>query len=389
MKGQAASDRLRVLHLCSYFIGSKVYAELFNHLQGRHGLSQFVYVPVRQDAHVGRNADALNQEVSVDFSRVLRLRHRIFFGTKVSAVFRDLVANHRGHIEASGLIHAHTLYSDGAVAYALRSAFGIPYVVTVRNTDVNVFYRYFLHLRPLFQRIVSAAGKVVFLSDSYRDQLLACVKDEGTRTKLEESEVVPNGLAPFWHGQRVAASEVKEFSPLRLLFVGRLDRNKNVLGLIEACEGLAAKGVPVVLDIVGDGPLSSVIARKAATRGWINQVGSVHSKERLADHYRRAHALVVPSFSESFGLVYGEALTQGTPVIFSRGQGFEGWFPDGHCGYGVDPRSTSDLMEKIVLVQKNHGSLSMNAPLAARRFDWRDVSQRHAALYYEAALKPS
>ena len=45
------------------------------------------------------------------------------------------------------------------------------------------------------------------------------------------------------------------------------------------------------------------------------------------------------SLGESFGLTYAEAMSQGVPVIYSKGQGFDGQFKEGVVGYHVDPLS--------------------------------------------------
>ena len=43
----------------------------------------------------------------------------------------------------------------------------------------------------------------------------------------------------------------------------------------------------------------------------------------------------MPSRYETFGLVYGEAMSQGLPIIYSKGQGVDGYFKEGTVGYGV------------------------------------------------------
>ena len=104
-------------------------------------------------------------------------------------------------------------------------------------------------------------------------------------------------------------------------------------------------------------------------------------KEQLIDRYRENDIFVMPSFSETFGLVYGEAMSQGLPVIYTAGEGFSGQFPEGEAGYGVDPRDTDDLVEKILLVVKNYRELHRRCPGLARRFDWDKIIAQYERIY--------
>ncbi len=76
--------------------------------------------------------------------------------------------------------------------------------------------------------------------------------------------------------------------------------------------------------------------------------GFVGEKEKLLEIYRQCDVLVVPSFRESFGLIYVEALTQGLPVVYTKGQGFDGNFEDGHIGYSIQPESPESIAEAIL-----------------------------------------
>ena len=62
------------------------------------------------------------------------------------------------------VIHPHTVFSGGYVARLLKKTYGIPYIVAVRNTDVNVFFKYMFHLRRIGVRVMQDASCVVFLS---------------------------------------------------------------------------------------------------------------------------------------------------------------------------------------------------------------------------------
>ena len=89
----------------------------------------------------------------------------------------------------------------------------------------------------------------------------------------------------------------------------------------------------------------------------------------------------MPSTDETFGLVYPEAMSQGLPVIYSRGEGFYGQIPEGAAGYAVDPHSTDEVAEAIVRVMREYRQLSAHAPELAGQFDWEDIVARYREIY--------
>lgn len=96
-----------------------------------------------------------------------------------------------------------------------------------------------------------------------------------------------------------------------ICFVGSLIRRKGLDLLIEAWKGCRVMGS---LRIVGKGPLSKKIETEASKTSSIQIIGYLE-KEEVLRQMRHSDALVVPSRSESFGLVYLEALLMGTPVV--------------------------------------------------------------------------
>ncbi len=66
-----------------------------------------------------------------------------------------------------------------------------------------------------------------------------------------------------------------------------------------------------------------------------------------ADHYRLAHAYVMPSRGEGFGRVYHEALACGIPVVASKTDGGREAVLDGQLGVLVDPADPADVLRGI------------------------------------------
>jgi hypothetical protein len=219
---------LRLLHICSDYAKQRVYRELVTQLDAL-GVRQFIYVPVRSTAELDANRNDDLRQGDYRFSHVLKPRHRLFFRAKVRAVLRDLLSYVApGDLD---LTHAHFLYSDGAVALKIEERYGVPYVVTVRNTDVNVFMRYRPDLIKLCWKIVAHARHVVFIAPAYRELLIARAPSALREDLRRKARIVPNGVGDFWLGQGADREPVtREADTLRLLYVGDFSRNDSCRG---------------------------------------------------------------------------------------------------------------------------------------------------------------
>ena len=294
---------------------------------------------------------------------------------------------------AFGLIHAYTLFTDGNCAMKLSEKYGIPYVVAVRNTDLNGFFKWrkLLHFRGI--RILDKASAVFFLSEEYRRQLLErYIPKNRWDGILRKSYIIPNGIDPFWLDNPAPPKPEEdlrriEYGSLRLLCAGRIDRYKNQTRTAEAVELLTERGYDVRYTVVGNIREPQVFEK---LRGCANLTYiEAQPREKLLELYRQSDIYVMPSTDETFGLVYPEAMSQGLPVIYSVGEGFYGQLPEGEAGYAADPRDTEDVAEKILLAVKNYREISRRCPELAKRFDWNAIVRRYEDIYRRVTGAPA
>jgi glycosyltransferase involved in cell wall biosynthesis len=107
------------------------------------------------------------------------------------------------------------------------------------------------------------------------------------------------------------------------LFVGRLVREKGVFELLSAYAKLDGNlRQQVGLVFVGDGVCREQLQQQAAsiTTGPVRFAGFAH-REQLATYYALADMLILPTFTDTWGLVVNEAMACGLPVILSRAAG--------------------------------------------------------------------
>jgi glycosyltransferase involved in cell wall biosynthesis len=76
-----------------------------------------------------------------------------------------------------------------------------------------------------------------------------------------------------------------------------------------------------------------------------------------------------------------EAMSQGLPVIYSKGQGFDCQFDEGLVGYHVDAYDAQSVADGIEKVIKNFGTISKNTISSARIFNWQEITNRYAKIY--------
>lgn len=141
-----------------------------------------------------------------------------------------------------------------------------------------------------------------------------------------------------------------------LLFVGRLDdRIKRVSALIRAFALVAGEHPDVDLLVVGDGPDAYELRRLAGAcaPGRVRFLGWLAEAPSLARVYSAAECVVLPSQSEGFPAVVGEALACGTPVVASRVGGVGELVLDGETGWLIAPGDEQGLTTRLSFVLAN------------------------------------
>lgn len=105
--------------------------------------------------------------------------------------------------------------------------------------------------------------------------------------------------------------------PLRVSFVGRLVAVKALPLLLQAMARLRAQGIPVVLDVVGDGPMAGPWREQSAELGLAScvQWHGLLPAAGVAQVVSRSHVFCLPSVRESGGAVLLEAMACARPVI--------------------------------------------------------------------------
>jgi len=105
----------------------------------------------------------------------------------------------------------------------------------------------------------------------------------------------------------------------------------------------------------------------------------------LIERFQQSDIFVMVSFKETFGLVYPEALSQGLPIVYSKNQGFDGFFPDGQVGKSVEPASLRDIEDGILFVANNFNKMVENISKIdlGSIFSWGSIARTYLSCYRE------
>lgn len=310
---------------------------------------------------------------------------RIFFDYKQSKILSTIQSEY--DISNFDCIHAYTLFTDGNTAMKLSKKYGVPYVVAIRNTDVNDFLKKRFYLRARGIEIMKNAQKVFFLSEAYKTQVFDKYIPKKYQDEISNKTlIIPNGIDDFWiENQPTCVKSIASDSHIKLIYAGRIDKNKNIPTTQRAMDMLKDDGYDVSLKVVGridDKKEFEKIIKNKNTE-YFDAV----PRDELIRFYRESDIFVMPSFTESFGLVYAEAMSQGLPVIYSKRQGFDGQFPEGMVGFSVNSNSVSDVYESIKRVINEYSKIAEKVVEKSHRFNWDEISKLYMSVYSEMETK--
>ena len=369
--------KIKVLHINCNYATTALHQTMLEHLD-RQGIDSHVFVPVYDK----RIATVVVKE-NVIVTECFRKWDRIHFKGKQKKIIESVQENY--HIRDFDCLHAYTLFTDGNCAMELFKKYDIPYIVAIRSTDVNYFFKKMLPLRKLGIEIMENAAAILFLSKEYERKVFDCyVPSEKAEVLKKKSYIIPNGIDDFWIENRAVTKDEAQLSRmekkhLKVIYAGQILKRKNIPTIQKGLKLLREKGYKVDFTVVG-----KIVDRKEfdkiMAQGEVRYV-EPQPKEKLIEYYREHDIFVMPSHAETFGLVYAEAMSQGLPVIYSRGEGFDGQFKEGEVGFSVNPDSAQEIAEACQACVKEYAELSKNAVSRVKVFCWEAICQEYKKIY--------
>jgi glycosyltransferase involved in cell wall biosynthesis len=210
------------------------------------------------------------------------------------------------------LIHAHVVLPGGWAASKLGREYGIPVVLTEHSGPFSVHLQSECQ-RRLVRQTLTQVNRTIAVSPAMARQILAFQNE--LKIEVVGNIVRTDFFIPAENRGRCS-------SPVRrVLSLGLLTQDKGMIYLLEAAHLLVERGITSFeLFIGGDGPERTKLEKRMRSLHLSNRCFflGLLSRSQVRDWIQQCDVFVLPSLRETFGIVLGEAMACGKPVIGTR-----------------------------------------------------------------------
>lgn len=272
-------------------------------------------------------------------------------------------------------IHAHYIQPDGIIAHTLSQRKAIPYIVTVRQGDVDRI-RLLKKTNPTFsllEKVLRASSSII----SVNPNIAMFIKDLFNL----DSVVIPHGVDGNLIEKYTSSNDAVKF-----IVSAQFIKRKNIDWVVNSLNELSKQSLNnYQLTIVGRGELEYDIRKLAANNSnivfmpWMN-------KDALMEEFKRSDVFVMVSDNETFGMVYIEAAAKNCLVIGKKNTGVDGYFQNEVNAFFVsDQEELTQLLKNILQGHVDIKKISeAGVNLVERSMTWEVVSEKYLGIYKRA-----
>lgn len=234
--------------------------------------------------------------------------------------------------------------------------------------------------RLKYRHLLESVERVITVSESSKRDIVDVYEVDPSRI-----EVIYNGIDEIFHSDPKELPDVETGDRPYILSVCATIPKKNVSAILRTLAALKERGLPHRLIHIGPpGTAQATLeadVRRFNLRADVDFLGYV-SKQELAAYYKRADALLFPSFHEGFGIPIVEAMASGCPVVTSTAFSM----PEiaGEAGLLVDPYNIESLISVTYRLLTNRTLREELIELGrnrSRRFSWNRCADETVEVY--------
>ena len=278
------------------------------------------------------------------------------------------------------IIHAHFTLPDGEAALKISKYFKVPLVTTIQATDLDITIHRNKQSEKKVREVLKNAQAVITPTPRLQLQLerVFDISSSAIGYGVDiESTISNTSSHPL----------LKNNNEIVIVSVSRLLKTKGIEYNIEAINLLKEKFGNIRYLIVGDGPekerLEKIVKQKELEDIVI--FTGKQSKKRTMEFIATSNIFSLPSWQETFGLVYLEAMINEKPVIGCEGQGFDGIITHNKNGFLAKPKdykSVHGIMEYIIENPLKIKEISLAAKhTVITNFSFKEIAEKIGCIY--------
>lgn len=280
------------------------------------------------------------------------------------------------------IIHCHVALPDGVVGLYLSKKFLIPYGITIHGADIyeSIPENSFNYRK--IKKVIENASFLGLVSHKLYDLIIKNkinLNNQTTRiiyNGINIPSIIPEINSPLFTEKKV-----------KLLSVGLLTERKGIQYVLKALAFLKNQYQNLHYYIIGDGKDSEFLKNLAHQYEVDDITTFLGSKSNVEvfGYMNKSDIFVLPSWNESFGIVFIEAMSQGMITVGTKDEGINDIIKDGFNGFLVKPKNVEDLYNKLNFIIKNLEKLE-NIRENARdtvlsKFTWENNAKKYIELY--------
>lgn len=261
------------------------------------------------------------------------------------------------------ITHAQFIFPDGLLAYHLHRSFSIPYIVTTHNERF-----YFDHMisGKLAMKMLQKAYKVIPINYTNYSFLIS--------SGLDNVILIPLGFnKSFLRTQNKNINDA-----VRIVTIAELIKLKNIDKVLNAL-ALLDKKVSFTYTIIGSGPEKEKLEQMVALKrlGQVVFFKDYVPHEKIADELYQYDILIMPSYFETFGRVYFEAMAMGIPVICAKKSGIYGLFEEMKEGISVNHQDIHEIvtaLDCLIKAPEKRKEIGLRGQQLVKNYTWENIS---------------
>jgi len=279
------------------------------------------------------------------------------------------------------IVHTHHPLVIGQAAAQIAEKLGKPLFFTA-HTQYEQYLNYY------FPRGYDTTSKILvrdLVKISQKSRKVVCPSANCEKRLMQHginnTVVINNGVEDFFFNK----PQKKPFSPLSLVYTGRLNKEKNPFELIRIARELKKMIPDFKFWILGSGLLLQKMQDQTLKLGLENNISYTGEVDRklFPEIYKSVHLFITPSLSEVMPISVLEAMASGIPAIALKDSGLEEIIIDKKSGYicGKDPRKIAEKIMEITKNKEEYYNLSQKTYEFALNFSAKSTALKLIDLY--------